>query len=336
MLFDIEKQTKEYYSKLLKMRTIYDIYDKNPIDQKNHILTISKEALEGEFKNDLKQLIVYLWENPSILFTLLTKIQNKEDQNRLIYIIMNTFYENIYSSNILDETLFSIICILLKDEINKLNKKEEKEIFLNDTLCSNLLGELSRKPEITKFFRKVFEEIIKEINDVSFIVNSSISDYVTNNKINLNVNDIEEQINKKMIEKEKNEKIIKNRKHNNSFSVPETFFNKKFKDLRIKSKTSFGSNEDNYFTDKKNKNKIDENVENDESKVKKYFDNLTKEILIVTKKEIEDNKMKEYLQYQLDNLKDYENNNNINNIEGIYTNQTVLKNIYGSLVSAKI
>ena len=47
------------------MRTIYDIYDKNPIDQKNHILTVSKEALEGEFKNDVKELIKNLWEKPS-------------------------------------------------------------------------------------------------------------------------------------------------------------------------------------------------------------------------------------------------------------------------------
>ena len=82
------------------MRTIYDIYDKNPIDQKNHILTVSKEALAGDFKNDVKDLILYLWENPSIIFNLLTKIQNKEEQNKLICIIMNTFYENIFSVNL--------------------------------------------------------------------------------------------------------------------------------------------------------------------------------------------------------------------------------------------
>lgn len=338
-MHDIEKQTKEYYSKLLKMRTIYDIYDKNPIDQKNHILTVSKEALAGDFKNDVKELILYLWENPSIIFVLLKNIQNKEEQNKLIYIIMNTFYENIFSINIIDETLFSIIFLLLKDEINQLKKKEEKELFLNDSLCANLLGELARKPEITKYFRKIIEDVVKDINDISNIVNSSISNYVINNKINLNVNEIEEQINQKIIEKEKSEKMIKNRKHNNSFSVPEHFFSMKFKDIRLKSEISLENNNFKNLKGNKNikeKNNNNENIEDDESLVKKYFDNITKDILIEKQKTIEDIKMKEYLQYQLDNLKEYENNNNINNSEGIYTNQTVLKNIYGSLVSSKI
>ena len=110
-MHNIKKQSKEYYSKLLKMRTIYDIYDKNPIDQKNHILTVSKEALEGEFKNDVKELIKHLWENPSIILTFLTNITNKEDKNRLVYIIMNTFYENIFSINSIDERLFCIISL---------------------------------------------------------------------------------------------------------------------------------------------------------------------------------------------------------------------------------
>ena len=321
------------------MRTIYDIYDKNPIDQKNHILTVSKEALAGDFKNDVKELILYLWENPSIIFVLFKNIQNKEEQNKLIYIIMNTFYENIFSINIIDETLFSIIFLLLKDEINQLKKKEEKELFLNDSLCANLLGELARKPEITKYFRKIIEDVVKDINDISNIVNSSISNYVINNKINLNVNEIEEQINQKIIEKEKSEKMIKNRKHNNSFSVPEHFFSMKFKDIRLKSEISLENNNFKNLKGNKNikeKNNNNENIEDDESLVKKYFDNITKDILIEKQKTIEDIKMKEYLQYQLDNLKDYENNNNINNSEGIYTNQTVLKNIYGSLVSSKI
>ena len=321
------------------MRTIYDIYDKNPIDQKNHILTVSKEALAGDFKNDVKELILYLWENPSIIFVLFKNIQNKEEQNKLIYIIMNTFYENIFSINIIDETLFSIIFLLLKDEINQLKKKEEKELFLNDSLCANLLGELARKPEITKYFRKIIEDVVKDINDISNIVNSSISNYVINNKINLNVNEIEEQINQKIIEKEKSEKMIKNRKHNNSFSVPEHFFSMKFKDIRLKSEISLENNNFKNLKGNKNikeKNNNNENIEDDESLVKKYFDNITKDILIEKQKTIEDIKMKEYLQYQLDNLKEYENNNNINNSEGIYTNQTVLKNIYGSLVSSKI
>ena len=319
------------------MRTIYDIYDKNPIDQKNHILTVSKEALEGEFKNDVKELIKYLWENPSLILNLLTNIK-KEEQNKLIYIIMNTFYENISSNDLIDESLFVIICILLKEEINKLNKKEEKELFLNDTLCCYLLSELSRKPEVTKYFRKIIEEVVENINDISNIINNSIRLYVTNNKINLNVNEIEEQINKKSMEKEKSEKN-KNRKHNNSFSAPENFFSMKFKDIRIKSESNVEKNKNLNFYSRKSEQKNKKNKhedEDDESLVKKYFDNITKDLLIEKQKTTEDIRMKEYLQYQLDNLKDYENNNNINNIEGIYTNQTVLKNIYGSLVSSKI
>ena len=319
------------------MRSIYDIYDKNPIDQKNHILTVSKEALAGDFKNDVKDLIKYIWKNPSIILNLLKKIQNKEEKNRLVYIIMNSFYENIFSVNLIDETLFSIICILLKEEINKLKKKEEREVFLNDSLCCNILGELWRKPEITKYFRKIIEDVVKDINNISNIVKSSISNYVINNKINLKVNEIEDQINSKILEKEKNEKN-KGRKHNKSFSVPENFIYMRYNDIRLRSDTFSKENKFNKNKNSKEKNNIKgtPEIEDDETLTKKYFDNITKDILIEKQKTIEDIKMKEYLQYHLDNLKEYENNNNINNIEGIYTNQTVLKNIYGSLVSTKI
>ena len=322
------------------MRTIYDIYDKNPIDQKNHILTISKEALEGEFKDDVKHLIKYLWENPSIIITLLKNSPNKEVKNKLISILMNTFYENVFSINLIDDNLFCIITLFLKDEINKIKKTEDKENFLNDTICSSLLSELSRKPEITKYFRKIIEEVVNDISVFSNLVNSSISDLIVNNKINLNVNEIEEQINQKNVEKEKYEKTNKNRKHNNSFSVPENFFTKKYRDIRLKTvgifeKTKKQDLEPN-INNTENIEQKKYNYEDDESLVKKYFDNITKDILIEKKQSIEDNKMKEYLQYQLNNLNDYENNNNISNNEGIYTNQTVLKNIYGSLVSSKI
>ena len=68
------------------MRTIYNIYDNKPFDQKNHILTVSKEALEGDFKNDVQLLISYLWENPSVILTLLNKCPNKDFENIKLFI----------------------------------------------------------------------------------------------------------------------------------------------------------------------------------------------------------------------------------------------------------
>ena len=317
------------------MRTIYNIYDNKPIAQKNHILTVSKEALEGDFKNDVQLLISYLWENPSVILTLLNKCPNKDFENILVVIIMNTFYENIFSTNILDETLLCIISILLKNEINNLKKKEVKE-FLNDTICSNLLGELYRKPEVIKYFRNVTEGVVKIINDIPNIVNSSISNYVVNYKINMTVNQIEEQINQKMAEKEKFKKL-RNRKQNNSFSVPENFVNMKFNDIeRLRSDTNIKKIKKHNFykgvSEKENK----KSEVYDESYIKQYLDNTTKQVLIDLEKSTEDINMKEYIKYQLDKSKEFESNNCVNNVEGIYTNQTVLKNIYGSLVSAKI
>jgi len=293
------------------MRTIYNIYDNKPFAQKNHILTVSKEALEGDFKNDVQLLISYLWENPAVILTLLNKCPNKDFENILVVIIMNTFYENIFSTNILDETLLCIISLLLKNEINNLKKKEVKE-FLNDTICSNLLGELYRKPEIIKYFRSVTEGVVKIINDIPNIVNSSISNYIVNYKINMTVNQIEEQINQKMAEKEKFKKL-RNRKQNNSFSVPENFVNMKFKDIeRLRSDTNIKKiKKHNFYKgDDEKENKKDEVY--DESYIKQYLDNTTKQVLIDLEKSTEDIKMKEYIKYQLDKSKEFENNNYVN------------------------
>ena len=318
---------------MLKMRTIYNIYDNKPFAQKNHILTFSKEALEGDFKNDVNLLISYLWESPSVILTLLNKCPNKDFENILVVIVMNTFYENIFSTNILDETLLCIISILLKNEINNLKKKEIKD-FLNDTVCSNLLGELYRKPELIKYFRNVTEPVVKIINDIPNIVNSSISNYVVNYKINMTVNQIEEQINQKIAEKEKFKKL-RSRKQNNSFSVPENFVNMKFIDIeRLKSDSNIKKIKKHNFNKDEKENKKSEAY--DESNIKQYLDNTTKQVLIDLEKSTEDIKMKDYIKYQLDKSKEFESNNFVNNVEGIYTNQTVLKNIYGSLVSSKI
>lgn len=320
---------------MLKMRTIYNIYDNKPFAQKNHILTVSKEALEGDFKNDVNLLISYLWENPSVILTLFNKCPNKEFENILVVIIMNTFYENIFSTNIIDETLLCIISILLKTEINNLKKKDAKE-FLNDTVCSNLFGELYRKPEVIKYFRNVTEGVVRIINDIPNIVNSSISNYVVNYKINMTVNQIEEQINQKMTEKEKFKKL-RNRKQNNSFSVPENFVNMKFKDIeRLRSETNIKKIKKHDFNIGADEKENKKNEVYDESYIKQYLDNTTKQVLIDLEKSTEDIKMKDYIKYQLDKSEEYENNNFVNNVEGIYTNQIVLKNIYSSLVSSKI
>ena len=279
---------------MLQIKNIYDFYNKSPSKQNHHIFTICKELLEGELKEDIKDLCVYLWENPNIIITLIKNSYNKYLNKNLLQLITNRFYTNFYSDKIIEPQLFYIISYFLKEELNSLTFDKKYE-FLKKSICYQIFKQLRRNSELIKYFRIIVKDIIKDVHEYSS-QNIEINDIILNKKIYLNISQIEELINTKKNEEKK---------------FKEKYSHKNNKKLTNKNK---------------NINNINEKIINYDEISKKYFNNVTKSFL---EEKISSSKknifMKEYFEYQLKSF-DVFNNEKTAGHE-LFANNNLIKHI---------
>ena len=137
----------------------------------------------------IPKLLNYLWEDPKLVANLLM-VADKDDTNKyLAPLICNNFYENILSSNYIEDPLMYIIYLLLDNEINNIENIKDSSSFLNNTQCSFLLGQLIDKKDVKDFFKLILEDIIEDLGsnkfnfDISEIEQSQIKKRKTVNKI---------------------------------------------------------------------------------------------------------------------------------------------------------
>ena len=259
------------------------------------------------------------------MYKIINHCDNNDLKNNIIPLLVNNFYENIFSENVIENQLIYIIVMLIGKEINELTDITEKKNFLDSGIINEFLKELIKKAEIQKYFKVIVEDVIKEVNLKSNenYLNNFNNDYIFDNKINLDVLNIEELITQKMNEIEmEREKEMKNKKRKFTKSIENT-------------SSLVGIVTDIPFNNNNNRSNTIYTNMNDEKdpNIKKYFDDVTKSIL---ENKASDNKT-------ADNIKEFCNSqikimnflNKGSNME-IYSNQTILKHIYRSSISSKI
>jgi hypothetical protein len=126
----------------------------------------------------LPNLLTYLWENPKLVATLLSNSNITDVKEHLASLIVNNFYENILSSNYIEDNLMYVLSLMIKEEINKLENVNQPETFLDNSSCGFLLYELRRKNDVQYFFKSVLLSVIDQLEASSF------------KKINLNIEEI--------------------------------------------------------------------------------------------------------------------------------------------------
>ena len=109
-----------------------------------------------------------LWENPKIVSFIILNSSNNDIKLNLADFFVNNFYENILSSNCIENNLLYIITLLLKDEIKNVINNENPENFLNSTKCGYFLERLIEKKEINMYFRSCIVEIIENLKKSYF------------------------------------------------------------------------------------------------------------------------------------------------------------------------
>ena len=255
----MNKESTEFYANILNIKNSFESINKKVNDKKNHYL-ISKTFYEEKknFVENVKNFIILLWDNPKIMYKIILKTDINDINNNLFPSLINNFYENIFSSNIIENQLLYIFILFLDDEINGIKSLDEKNNFLENEILINFINEFIKKPEIQNFIRFIIQDIINDINKKTNEKYMNENYYESSNKINLDVLKIETIINKTIKEKEEEEEQKEREKEKK----------------RIIRK-AMESTKSSYSILKEPNNNDEDNF----SEIKKYFDDITMAVL---------------------------------------------------------
>jgi hypothetical protein len=256
-----------------------------------------QEKYLGEIYTYVPMFMNYLWENPKIISFLLINSKKDDVKKYLAPLIVNNFYENILSSNYIEDHLLYVIGLLLKNEIdNDLNNKKDCSSFLEDTPCGIVLEQLKVKQDIQTYFKTLIFKIVEQLEVES-------SSY----EINFSVKSIQEEFNKSKEEIEAEYKKTGKKQKN----ITIDFFKKNNNDdYESKSET----------TDEQNK---ESNLFNT-----KYIPSFDKEEYTKLINNYEKNKiMSDFLLSQYNMCRENPN---------VFSNETFLKNLFDSSASKEI
>ena len=245
----------------------------------------------------LQRLMTYLWEKPEIVAAILKKA-GADELKELAPLFGNNFYENILSSNYIEDNLMYLLTLLLKDEINNLTNINQECNFLKNTPCGSILNELKRKNDIQIFFKTIILSLIENLE-----VNYS------NYNISFNIENLtKEYDNKSKLHSKKEKKLKRDQGY-----------------LKYPNDKEYS---DSISLDDNNNDKYSKENKDQENFNKKYIPSLDKKTLL---KVIEDNKNNK-------NMYDYcySKINDCNSDEKYYSNEKLMNNLYDSKFSQEL
>ena len=129
------------------------IFNKEPTDNLNQCFSY------------ITNFLFSLRNDQELMFKIIQKASIDDSKECLSSLLINNYYENILSSNYIEIELLAIIERSLKFEIDKLNKSNEYQKFLNDTVIGNILDNLINKTDIKSYFNMIFHDIIDKMEN---------------------------------------------------------------------------------------------------------------------------------------------------------------------------
>ena len=283
------------------------INERLKIDDKKYELVDKNEDQCKYFKElntYIPKLLFFLWSKPKIVSEILHNSDIQPVKEHLAPLIVNNFYENIISSNYIEDNLIYVIAILLKKEIDSLETVEDSEKFLEETSCGCVLEQLRSKNDIKYFFKNIINNVIEKM-EVEY----------SGSEINLNVKQIQEKYQKT---KEEFDKLYK--KTGKKKKILDNEFYRKIIISNVFSFSEEDENENGQFSIPRDN--IDPNLFNS-----KYIPDLSKQELESQKQKYENNiRMIDYCDI---NIKRSQGDND-------YANQKLLQNIFDSPISKEV
>ena len=141
---------------------------KNIENNKIKYKLITEEAEQNKILGNINiyipKFMHELWQNPSSISNIILKT-DKGTVKKLAHFIVHNLYDTS-SLNHSDEQLTYIISILLKQEINSIKSlKEINSAFFEEKGFWYILNEFKKKKEVQFFFKNIFLDIIKKLEN---------------------------------------------------------------------------------------------------------------------------------------------------------------------------
>ena len=171
------KKKLEIKNEILKRRELTD---------KLFELNDKMEEIPKTFKSAwtyIKTFLDNLYNSPNIISKIISKSNIEDVKKYLAPFFTNNFYENILSTQSIENNLMYTIYLLLKEEINSISDINECEKFLENTPCGYVLEQLIEKIDIQSFCKS---NIFKVVQDLEWTFSGK--------QICLDINKIEENL----------------------------------------------------------------------------------------------------------------------------------------------
>ena len=147
---------------------IQELYDNSSYKNKEKNNKIKYEVLENAPTlipqcSDIVSKIFFFFRNSNDLTLKLIEKCPKDSYEILANFLCNYFYVNIFSSTFLNESLLTLIYLLLEEEVDKL--KDEKKSFFSfldssGSFIALLLKYLSRRDEVKNYLENVLKKLL--------------------------------------------------------------------------------------------------------------------------------------------------------------------------------
>ena len=286
----------------IKVSANKEINIKKGIEVKNFFLNKSLDSF-GVNKVFISSFLKALWECPEAIYHILKNSDIQVVKANMAPFIVNNMYCNYLSGNYIENNLLYIITIMLKDEIDNLDKIEQVENFLENTKCGFLLEEMQKIPDIQIYFKNVIHKTVEKIErNLSF------------REIKFRISEKKQQLDKMKAEEEK-----KKRKKidNNLNEIYEKYIKKILNEQSL-----------NYSIDEDCKN----NKERNDMFTKKFIPNLGLNEIEKRSKQAK-NEKKNYLSEYFDELS---NDIKAKSKDNLYSNTILMNRIYETKIPIQI
>ena len=221
----------------------------------------------------IPKLLNYLWAEPKIVCFIIQKAELKYVKKFLAPLFADNFYENILSSNYIEDNLMNMLTLLLNDEINNLTDIKQYNNFLEETPCGIILEELRRKKDIQTFFKIIIFDSVENL-ELNY---SSLN-------IDFNSDKLVKELNKKNLKNCKKDNRSQSKiseEHSINFSLDESQINmNRYKNKEKEEEEEFNRK----YAPNLNKNSI-QGLLNDHKDNKKLCDFLNSKLIDLEKNE---------------------------------------------------
>ena len=149
-----------------KLEIKNEILKRMELTDKIFSLIDNMEEIPKTFKSTwtyLKSFLDHLYKSPNIISKIISKSNIEDVKNHLAPFFANNFYENILSTQSIENNLMYIIYLLLKQEIDSISNFNECEKFLENTPCGYLLEQLIEKIDIQSFCKSNIFKVVQDL-----------------------------------------------------------------------------------------------------------------------------------------------------------------------------